>query len=139
KLGCHRFASMFFEPAATRPMPAKKLLIVQDDAAIRFALHRIFTQRGWHVDQASTFAEAIALLERPPDWIILDLDLPQGVGEDVLRKIRADKLPTRVIICAGPNGLLGMAEIVAMGPDLVMHKPIDHFALLGGIGVVDAN
>lgn len=130
---------MLSEPAVTRLMPSKKLLIVQDDPAVRFALHRTFTQRGWHVDEASTFAEAIALLERPPDWVILDLDLPQRAGEVLLRRIRADRIPTRVIICAGPNGLLGMAEIVALGPDLVMHKPIDHFALLGGIGVVDAN
>lgn len=123
----------------TRLMPQKKLLIVQDDDSVRLALHKTFTQRGWQVYEASTFAEAVALLEHPPDWVVVDLDLPNGTGKSLLQRIRAEKLPSRVIICAGPNGLVGMADIVALGPDLVMHKPIDLFALLGGIGVVDAN
>lgn len=120
-------------------MASKQLVIVQDDPADRFALQRTFSQRGWNVREASTFAEAVALLEQRPDWIILDLDLPNEISESLLRRIRADELPTRVIICAGQTGLLGMADIVALGPDLVMHKPIDLFALLGGIGAVDAN
>jgi DNA-binding response OmpR family regulator len=120
-------------------MPRKKLLLVQDDESVLLALQKAFTQRGWQVFVASTFAKARALLAESPDWVIVDLDLPGGGGKSLVQWIRNEKLPSRVMICAGPNGLVGMADIVALGPDLVMQKPIDLFALLGGIGVVDGN
>lgn len=114
-------------------------MIVQGDPKTRSALQRIFARRGWQVREASTLGEGFASLSHAPDWMILDVELSDGNGQALLQRIRAEKLPTRVVICTEKKDSSCMAEIVALGPDLVLHKPIDLFALLSGIGVVDGH
>jgi two-component system KDP operon response regulator KdpE len=74
-----------------------RLLIVEDHHDIRAALRRLLVHRGWQVLEAASIAEGLALLDPPPDCIILDLMLPDGDGETVLRKVRAEGLPIRVV------------------------------------------
>jgi len=89
--------------------------------------------------EAATLAEGIASLEHGPEWMIVDVELVDGNGMILLQRIRAEKLRTRVVVCTETKDSSCMAEVVALGPDLVLHKPIDLFALLSGIGAVDAN
>src|SRR4051812_2028306 len=62
-----------------------RLLIVEDDASLREVWEVIFRCRGWDVTSASTVAEGLALLDPPPDYLILDLGLPDAGGEIILR------------------------------------------------------
>jgi CheY-like chemotaxis protein len=72
-------------------MNGYRVLIVEDDAASCDALLRIMDHRGWVVTVAQTVAEAMVSLDPPPHCILLDLMLPDGGGEDVLRKVRDQK------------------------------------------------
>jgi len=76
-------------------------LIVEDDPATQKIWQVIFSRRGWEVAVASTVSEGLALLDPPPDYLILDLKLPDGDGEAILRKVRDDKLKTRVAVTTG--------------------------------------
>jgi len=54
-----------------------RVLIVEDDAAIRDLLERVFTRDGFAVRSASEGIEALRLAEEePPDLLVLDLILP---------------------------------------------------------------
>jgi DNA-binding response OmpR family regulator len=67
--------------------PNRKLLIVDDDPAIRAAWQRHLGARH-HVDVAATLAEARALLaSRPYDLVILDLRLRRESGTDLLAEL----------------------------------------------------
>ena len=78
-------------------------MIVEDDAATLRALGSAFSRKGWDVCTAATVAEALALLERSPapDFLILDLMLPDGGGEVILRRVKQAGLASHVIICTG--------------------------------------
>ena len=56
---------------------------------------------GWEVHSAMTVSGGLALLDLRPDAVILDLMLPDGDGMEVLRKVRAEKLETKVAVTTG--------------------------------------
>ena len=66
-----------------------RILIVDDEVKIRVGLVRLLSKRGFPSDQASSVAEAKAMLaEKPYDAVLLDWQLSDGTGLDVCRVIR---------------------------------------------------
>jgi len=102
-----------------------KLLIVEDDASTQEAWRVIFSRRGWEVAVASTVSEGLALLDPPPDYLILDLKLPDGDGEAILRKVRDDKLKTRVAVTTGAVDPTKLSELGDLEPEALFVKPAD--------------
>ncbi len=103
---------------------------MEDDLVSASALMAILTRRGFEVLHASTVAAGLAMLDEKPDTVILDLMLPDGDGAAVLKHIRAAGLPTRVVVTTAVHDAARLADVRALGPDLVMQKPIDLAGLL---------
>jgi len=82
------------------------------------------------VTVASTLADAFALLDARPDWLILDLMLPDGDGEKVLQALRSSGSPTRVIVTTGVYDAQRLQAVARLAPDALLHKPIDVRQLL---------
>jgi DNA-binding response OmpR family regulator len=110
-------------------MNGYRVLVVEDDAASCAALLRILDNRGWIVTVAQTVAEAMASLDPPPHCILLDLMLPDGGGEDVLRKVRDEELPTKVAVVTGTGDPVRLALVKGMDPDALFQKPLDFHAI----------
>ena len=108
-------------------MMIRVLMIVEDDPASRNSLRSIFSRRGWAICSTSTFTEALAFLDHglEPDCLVLDLALPDGDGEDILKKIRRDGLRTRVAVCTGNQDPTRLESVRSMNPEGLLHKPID--------------
>ena len=107
-------------------MERHRILIVEDHAPTRRAVASLFLRRGWDVRSAATVAEARAALAPPPDCLILDLMLPDGGGEDILRTVREGALPTRVVaVTTGSSDSVRLAEVARLRPELMIQKPID--------------
>src|SRR4051812_7735781 len=102
-------------------------MIVEDDATTRRCLGGLFTRRGWEVCLAPTVGEALALLEHglEPDFLILDLRLPDGRGEAVLKAVQDAGLKTRVIVCTGMMDPIRLMRLREMEPNVMLIKPID--------------
>src|SRR4051812_2466873 len=106
------------------------LLLVEDHQSTREIMRRILGFCGWDVLEAATIAEGLAQLDPPPDCIVLDLELPDGAGEVILRKVRVEQLPTRVVVSTGLQDLARLSEVSYMRPDAVLSKPLDSKGLL---------
>lgn len=106
-------------------MERPRLLVVDDDPYTRAGLVALFTGHGWQVATAGTVAEALALLDPAPQCVLLDLKLPDGGGEAVLREIRARSLPTRVAVCSGIDDPRRLATVRGLNPELMLWKPIE--------------
>jgi CheY-like chemotaxis protein len=105
--------------------PARRVLIVDDHDQTRAALGGFFRRRGYEVASAATLAEGLGLL-RPAPWaIILDLVLPDGSGESILREVRRLGLPSRVAICTGAADPGQIAEIERLRPEALLMKPVE--------------
>ena len=110
-------------------MNGYRILVVEDDAASSNALRRLLANKGWVVSVAKSVAEAMDSLCPPPHYILLDLMLPDGGGEEVLRKVRDENLPSKVAICTGTNDTVRLAMVKDMDPNTLFQKPIDFEAV----------
>src|SRR3954453_10797556 len=122
-----RLGTRRVEPRQT-PMKERQrrlLLLVEDHRATRVALRRILVLRGWDVLEAAPVAEGLAQLDPPPDCMVLDLDLPDGPGEALLRRVRVERIPTRVVVSSGTDDRARLGEVSHMRPDAVLPKPLD--------------
>ena len=81
------------------------------------------------MSEARTVAEALVGLAARPDWVLLDLMLPDGCGTRVLRRVADERLPSRVCVITG-CGPERLEEARALGPQAVFKKPVDVEALL---------
>jgi CheY-like chemotaxis protein len=101
------------------------MLLVEDDPDTRKLLRRILTLCGWDVIEAGSIAEALARLDPPPDCLLLDLELPDGDGASILKKIRDDDLPTRVVVNTGIVDAVRLGKVADLHPDCLLRKPLD--------------
>jgi two-component system chemotaxis response regulator CheY len=98
-----------------------RLLVVDDDRAIREALRAWLEDCGYTVAVAANGAEAMAkMAERPPRLVLLDLMMPVVDGFEVLDRMRADPslAKVQVCICSAISGW-----VVAPQADFVLRKP----------------
>ena len=107
------------------PPPKPRLLIVEDDRATRVALVALFRRLGLEVESVETLAEARARLVARPDFVVLDLMLPDGNGIEVLRHIRSAGLPVRVAVTTGVFDWHLLDDVRKLGPERLFQKPVD--------------
>ncbi|HSP55321.1 MAG TPA: response regulator [Dehalococcoidia bacterium] len=77
----------------------KRVLIVEDDPVLRKVIARNLAAHGCEVIEAETTAQAIAHLAEPLDVTLLDINLPDQSGWNVMREMnrRGVDIPTIVI------------------------------------------
>jgi DNA-binding response OmpR family regulator len=122
---------MFYavSPRLCVPSLARRVLVVEDDLACRFALDRLLTFGGFQTLVAATFASACEQLAFQPDIVLTDLMLPDGCGLELVRRIRRrDETALVAVLTAGNDALV--AEALALEPDALFRKPFDANALL---------
>jgi DNA-binding response OmpR family regulator len=113
----------------------RSVLVVEDDGAIRKGLAALLGIRGHRVTAAANVAEALAHLDgSTPTHLLLDLNLPDGPGTDVLRRIRAEALPVRVALLTGASDTALIDEARALTVEAVFIKPPDWDKLLDWVG-----
>jgi DNA-binding response OmpR family regulator len=89
----------------------------------------ILRRQSFAVSEAGSVAEAVRKLADAPDWVLLDLMLPDGSGCGVLRSVRDRGIKSRVCVITGAApGLIEQARM--LGPNHVLRKPLDLARLL---------
>jgi DNA-binding response OmpR family regulator len=88
---------------ASTPAPHyRHVLLVEDEPRLRMIVRSNLEHRGVDVSEARDVAEALAEIKaNPPDLVLLDINLPDRTGWDVLRDLRATgPLPPTVVVSA---------------------------------------
>ena len=110
-----------------------KVLIVEDSLIARLALEKILAREGFFVESACTLQRGREMLDGQ-EAVILDLDLPDGCGVDLLRQIRAENRRMKVMVVTGSDDCAVLSDVRRLGPDALFRKPIDLWALLKHLG-----
>jgi two-component system response regulator MprA len=101
-----------------------RVLVVDDEPAVRDALGRTLRFEGYDVELAGDGAEALAALgERRPDMIVLDVMMPRVDGLEACRRLRAagDTLP--VLMLTARDGVGDRVAGLDAGADDYLVKP----------------
>ena len=105
-----------------------RVLVVEDDEQLRRIITSNLTARGHEVRQASDASMALtALAEETPDLLILDINLPDRTGWDVLREAQLPGEARVLMLTAVPVSPRRLAEF---RPVAYLPKPFPLEALL---------
>ena len=109
------------------------ILIVEDDRALSQGIRLALDQAGRQFTQCHTLREAEeALAARPPQLVILDLNLPDGNGLDLLRRLRASS-PLPVLILTANDLEVDQVLGLELGADDYVAKPFGMMELMARI------
>ena len=110
--------------------PPIRVLVVDDEPPIRKLLRMGLTAQGYQTLEAPNAKTALDLLAQNPDLIILDLGLPDMLGHDLLRTVRArnDRVPIVVLSSRGDEA--GKVQALDLGADDYVTKPFGMDELL---------
>lgn len=119
----------------TDPSRNRTVLLVEDETPLRMIIARNLTQRGYGLISVDSVGGAIAeMTTRLPDVVLLDVNLPDGTGWEVLRWLRAVHHHVAVIVySAVPPSTKRIAEF---RPDAVLTKPFPMDSLVELIATV---
>jgi CheY-like chemotaxis protein len=112
----------------------KKILIIEDDAAVRYTLKRILLSAGYSVLDAPNGRKGVQLFHlEGADLVITDIIMPEQEGIETIIELKSREPRTRIIAISGggrtgAHDLLQMAE--RLGADAVLHKPFETAELI---------
>ncbi len=107
-----------------------RVLVVDDDRSVATLVRRVLEEDGYAVDVASTGNEGRALaLVNDYDAIVLDLQLPDRHGVEILLELRREGRGAPVLVLTGVDDPAAMVRVLDAGADDYVIKPMDNAVL----------
>lgn len=108
----------------SRPVPPARVLVVDDDRAVRESLRRSLEFNGYDVHLASDGAEALAGIGAvAPDVVVMDVMMPKLDGLEATRALRAAGNDVPVIVLTARDAVGDRVEGLDAGADDYLTKP----------------
>lgn len=112
----------------------KKILIIEDDPAIRTGLKETFTTEGYNVSDAETGTKGFELAGKHDfDLIVLDLILPGKDGIEICKELRSDGVKTPIIMVTSRKEEIDKILGLEIGADDYVTKPFSIRELLARV------
>jgi len=121
-------------------MPSLRILWVEDNQLVRETFAELLGSAGHLVDTAENGQKGLDLLlrskARPYDLLLLDLNMPVLSGREVLLRIQGQGLVRAVIVVSGLADSIENADLLQIGADRVLRKPLGIKELLKTVSEV---
>lgn len=113
------------------PLETGRILVVDDDRAVRHSLQINLRKAGWEVAVATDGEQALqALREEPYDIVLTDVMMPNMTGMELLGRMRARWPETRVVVMTGHGSVPDAVAALKAGADDYIIKPVSKDELL---------
>jgi two-component system response regulator MprA len=101
-----------------------RVLVADDEPAVRTAIRRALTLEGYDVDLAADGTETLrGVVERPPDAVVLDVLMPPPDGLEVARTLRAGGNRTPILMLTARDQVSDRVAGLDAGADDYLVKP----------------
>ena len=110
-----------------------KILLVEDDAALRGALEELLSREGYDVVKASNVRSAREGLDATADLVILDVGLPDGDGVELCRCWRSEGVQTPILFLTAKDEEMDVVRGLDSGGNDYVTKPFRMQELLSRI------
>ena len=110
-----------------------KILLVEDDAALRGALEELLCREGYDVVKASNVRSAREGLDSTIDLVILDVGLPDGDGVELCRSWRTEGVQTPILFLTAKDEEMDVVRGLDSGGNDYVTKPFRMQELLSRI------
>src|SRR5689334_22400362 len=116
-------------PGETTVKP--RILVIDDEAAVRDSLKMTLEYDGNDVTLAATGEEGVKLIEREaPDLVFLDVKMPGMDGLEVLQKVRQFVDATPIVVISGHGDISTAVEATRLGAFDFIEKPLERERVL---------
>ena len=116
-------------PAADQAPHFRRVLLVEDELALRKVIARNLTTRGIQVCEAGTATDAIFMATTEhPDLLLLDINLPDQTGWEVLRELKRRGTDVQTIVVSAVR--VSQSRLEEFRPLAYLPKPFPIDALL---------
>jgi DNA-binding response OmpR family regulator len=124
-------------PTQGQANPPRRILLVDDDSAVRVFNKTVLTQAGYEVDEAADGGAGFeALQSQLYDLVITDNSMPKVTGIEMLKKLRAARLSLPVIMATGAAPTDEFARYPWLQPDITLLTPYSMTEMLNAVEVV---
>ena len=110
-----------------------KILLVEDDAALRSALEELLLREGYEVFKASNVQSAVEAMNTEIDLAMLDVGLPDGDGVSLCRQWRSEGVQTPILFPTAKEEELDVVRGLDAGGNDYVTKPFRMQELLSRI------
>lgn len=114
-----------------------RILVVDDDPIVRTMLHELLGRAAYNVQVAADAHQALQLIySTPPDLVLLDIQLPDLDGLDVLRRLRETPETRTLPVVLLTGSVLDqdrLIETLQLDPDEILTKNISAKELVARI------
>ena len=100
------------------------ILIVEDEGDICLILNLMLKKNDVEIEHVNTLAKAASFLkQQTPQIIIMDNQLPDGLGIDYIKKIKSDYPALKIIMITGNVADSDKEKALQNGADIFLAKP----------------
>src|SRR5215472_10683044 len=100
------------------------VLIIDDERPVLMTLEALLKRHGYQVDTAPTAAQGLKVLKsKSPTLVLLDLQLPDADGLEMLDRIKSELPEVQVIILTAHDSLHNAIESIKSGEHQNISKP----------------
>ena len=111
------------------------LLVVDDDETFNAVLSRALARRGFAVTSATDVESAlVAARQRPPEAVVLDLNLGSASGLGLIRPLRELSPACRIVVLTGYASIATAVEAIKLGATQYFAKPVEVDAIVAAFG-----
>ena len=110
-----------------------KILLVEDDAALRSALEELLLREGYEVAKVSNVRSAVEAMNVEIDLAMLDVGLPDGDGVSLCRQWRSEGVQTPILFLTAKDEELDVVRGLDAGGNDYVTKPFRMQELLSRI------
>jgi len=117
-------------------MSSAKILVVDDDPAIRNLIHRFLSQKNYQIESAGDGKAALAIFEQfNPDLVILDVNLPDAIGYNLCEEMQS-RTDVFVLMLTSRSDAADKDKGFKKGADDYITKPFDLQELENRVGAI---
>ena len=124
---------------ASQDVLGHSLLLVHDASVFRERLARAFISRGFEVQTAANYDEAVArAADDSPELAVVDLRMPGHSGLELVRELKKIDEQTKVVVLTGYGSIATAVEAMRIGAANYLAKPADADDILAAFEHADA-
>lgn len=121
-------------------LAAQSILLVDDSIVLRDRLAQAFQERGFRVEVASNYDEALSVFrQNPTDLAVVDLRMPGKTGLALVPQLKKISPESRVLILSGFGSISTAIDAVRLGATNFLPKPADADDILAAFARGDSD
>lgn len=116
------------------------ILIVEDEGDICLILNLMLKKNDVEIEHVNTLAKAASFLkQQTPQIIIMDNQLPDGLGIDYIKKIKTDYPALKIIMITGNVAESDKEKALQNGADIFLAKPFTKEQIQTALSTLSTN